>query len=140
MKIVVDTNVLVAGLLKPFGTCGEIVRMLASGDVSLCLDARILLEYDAVLRRPRFAIDSNKIDILLDFISRSGQLFGSSPLSISLPDPDDNPFLEVALAAGAESLVTGNLKHFPPKYRFGVRVHSPAEFIEFYRKQYAERS
>ena len=45
MKIVLDTNVLVAGLLSPFGPCGEIVRMVSSGEVTLCFDALILAEY-----------------------------------------------------------------------------------------------
>jgi predicted nucleic acid-binding protein len=45
MRIVFDTNVLVAGLLSPFGPCGEIVRMVSSGEVTLCFDALILAEY-----------------------------------------------------------------------------------------------
>ena len=43
MNIVLDTNVLVAGLLSPFGPCGEIVRMVSSGALTLAFDARILL-------------------------------------------------------------------------------------------------
>ena len=45
MKIVLDTNVLVAGLLTPFGSSGEIVRMAFSGGHLLYIDARILSEY-----------------------------------------------------------------------------------------------
>jgi hypothetical protein len=33
MKIVLDTNVLVSGLLQPFGPSGQIVRLVASGDL-----------------------------------------------------------------------------------------------------------
>ncbi len=36
MRIVLDTNVLVSGLLSPFGTCGQIVRMLAAGELVPC--------------------------------------------------------------------------------------------------------
>ena len=60
MKIVLDTNVLVSGLLTPFGTCGAIVRMLTSDEFTLCVDSRILVEYDEVLHRPRFNIDPQK--------------------------------------------------------------------------------
>ncbi len=49
MIVVVDTNVLVAGLLSPFGPPGEIVRMIVAGSLSLCFDARILSEYSDVL-------------------------------------------------------------------------------------------
>jgi predicted nucleic acid-binding protein len=52
-----------------------------------------------------------------------------------LPDIDDEPFLEVALASGAECLVTGNKLHFPAKMRQGVKVLSPREFSDFYKKQ-----
>lgn len=54
MNIVLDTNVLVAGLLSPFGTCGEIVRMVSSGELRLSFDARIFTEYEEVLNRPKF--------------------------------------------------------------------------------------
>lgn len=135
MKIVLDTNVLVAGLLTPFGPCAQIVRMISSGEVTLCLDARILAEYDEVLRRPKFRFDADKVAALLDYIERSGELVASSPLPDPLPDPDDHPFLEVALACRTACLVTGNLAHFPPKRRQGVEVLPPREFLTFYRNR-----
>jgi putative PIN family toxin of toxin-antitoxin system len=61
MKIVLDTNVLVAGLLSPFGPCGEIVRMVSSSKVTLCIDALILSEYSEVLHRPKFGFDKEKV-------------------------------------------------------------------------------
>ncbi len=54
MKIVLDTNVLVSGLLTPYGAAAEIVRLIASGVLSVCYDTRILLEYQEVLARPKF--------------------------------------------------------------------------------------
>jgi putative PIN family toxin of toxin-antitoxin system len=135
MRIVLDTNVLVAGLLAPFGPCGEIVRMLTSGEVTLCVDARILFEYQDVLRRPRFDIASGMIAVVTDYIKNSAETSPTIPLSVSLPDPDDAPFLEVALAAKADCLVTGNLRHFPTRARFGIRVLSPRDFLEFFKKR-----
>jgi hypothetical protein len=61
MKIVLDTNVLVSGLLTPYGSSGKIVRMIFSGDLTLILDARILSEYRDVLVRPKFGF--NKDDV-----------------------------------------------------------------------------
>jgi uncharacterized protein len=135
MDLVIDTNVLVAGLLSPFGACGEIVRMISSGELTLSFDARILLEYNEVLRRPRFMFEEEKGASLLDYIMYRGQTLASSPLNHSLPDPDDEPFLEVALASQAACLVTGNQKHFPAKLRQGTKVLSPKEFIIFYKNQ-----
>jgi len=138
MKIVLDTNVLVAGLLSPYGPCGEIVRMVSSGELTLCLDARVLAEYSEVLRRPKFGFDEDKVAALLDYIQHRGQTVASSPLSGSLPDPDDEPFLEIALSCRAEYLVTGNAAHFPPARRQGAAVLPPSEFLALYRKR--ERS
>lgn len=135
MKIVLDTNVLVAGLLSPFGPCAEIVRMVSSGDLTLHLDARILSEYGEVLCRPKFRFPADKIGVLLDFIGRSGHLAASSPLPYSLPDPGDQPFLEIAVAGRAACLVTGNRAHFPTQLCKGVKVFSPSEFLVFYKKQ-----
>ena len=108
MDIVIDTNVLVAGLLSPFGACGEIVRMVSAGELTLSFDARILSEYNEVLRRPRFGFEEEKVAAFLDYIVHRGRTVAPSPLSHSLPDPDDEPFLEVTLASQAVCLVTGN--------------------------------
>ena len=52
------------------------------------------------------------------------------PLKHHLPDPDDEPFLEVALSGGAKAIVTGNKRHFPRKDYQGVKILSPVEFLE----------
>ncbi|MBA4418797.1 MAG: putative toxin-antitoxin system toxin component, PIN family [Syntrophus sp. (in: bacteria)] len=135
MKIVLDTNVLVAGLLSPFGACGDIVRMISSGNLTLCVDARILSEYHEVLRRPKLQFEEDKIVTILDYVERNGQTVASSPLLTSLPDPDDEPFLEVAITGSAECLVTGNHAHFPSNLCQGVKVISPADFLKLLRKQ-----
>jgi len=135
VKIVLDTNVFVSGLLTPFGPCGEIVRMVFSGDLVLCIDARILSEYQDVFHRPKFNFNKDHVAILLEFIKHYGQFISSSPLKNRLPDTDDEPFLAVAIAGKVKSLITGNTAHYPSKFREGMVVFSPSEFVEFYRKQ-----
>jgi putative PIN family toxin of toxin-antitoxin system len=135
MKIVLDTNVLVAGLLSPFGPCGEIIRMVSSSKLTLCIDALILSEYSEVLHRSKFGFDKDKVRALLDHIEHRGDTVASSPLHHSLPDPDDEPFLKVAVAGKAVCLVTGNASHFPAKRCQGRRVLSPSKFLAFYKKQ-----
>lgn len=135
MKIVLDTNVLVAGLLSPFGPCGKVVRMVSSGELILCFDARILSEYHDVLRRPKFRFEHDKVAALMDYIEYRGQIVAASPLPHSLPDPDDEPFLEIALSGDAEYLITGNHAHYPPSLCKGARVLSPANFLNKYSKQ-----
>lgn len=139
MKIVLDTNVLVAGLLSPFGPCGEIVRMVSSGEVMLALDARILTEYQEVLVRPKFKFDQDRGAALLDLIEHRGVIIAASPLIQPLPDPDDEPFLEVAIAARVACLITGNHAHFPAKSCQGATVLAPAEFLAYYRQHMTTR-
>jgi len=54
--------------------------------------------------------------------------------NLALPDPDDEPFLGVALAGRVAYLVTGNLAHYPAERRKGCVVVSPAEFMKAWRK------
>jgi putative PIN family toxin of toxin-antitoxin system len=135
LRIVLDTNVLVSGLLSPFGPPGEIVRLVSTGLLSLCLDARIVSEYRDVLARPKFGFDPDAVATLLDYLESSGEMAASQPLATRLPDPDGEPFLEVALAAVADALVTGNLGHYPQGARAGAAVLSPAELVERYRSE-----
>lgn len=135
MKVVLDTNVVVSGLLSPFGPPGEIIRMVASGVLELCYDARILSEYQNVLVREKFPFDQAYVEDLLEQIKACGNVTTGKPLVKRLPDSDDEPFLEVALGGKAQYLITGNLKHYPVKKREGMQVVSPAEFLEIYRKK-----
>ena len=130
MRLVVDTNVLVSGLLSPFGPPGAIVQLIAAGRVRLCYDARIFAEYLEVLRRPMFPFGEAEVTALLSAVAATGELTGTVPLAAQLPDPTDAPFLEVAIAASAECLVTGNTRHFPPAHRHGTPVVTPRELLE----------
>jgi uncharacterized protein len=134
MRIVLDTNVLVSGLLNPYGPPGQIVRMVAADEILLCFDARILAEYRDVLLRSKFDFRVEHVDALLEQIRTAGVSAASQPLACRLPDRDDEPFLEVAVASVADYLVTGNMRHYPARLRFGITVVSPAEFVEAYRR------
>jgi putative PIN family toxin of toxin-antitoxin system len=92
MKIVLDTNVLVSGLLTPFGSSGKILSMICSGELLMCLDARIFSEYQEVLHRPKFAFDGENVAVLLGFFRQQGYFVSGLPLKHRLPDPTTNPF------------------------------------------------
>jgi putative PIN family toxin of toxin-antitoxin system len=134
MKIVLDTNVLVSGLLTPFGPSAKVVRMLFHGELELYLDARILSEYREVLQRPKFNFSHDNVNVIIDFIEQHSQFISSLPLINNLPDTEDEPFLEVAAAGNAKALVTGNKKHFPYSASGGINIFSPSEFLEFHKK------
>jgi uncharacterized protein len=133
VRIVLDTNVMVSGLWSPFGPPGKIVGLVAAGALPLLLDERILGEYREVLSRNEFGFDPEKVESLLLQVEATGEFVVALPLPERLPDPDDEAFLEVALAAQADFLVTGNLRHFPARVRQGVAVVSPRDFLEALR-------
>jgi uncharacterized protein len=132
MKIVLDTNVLVSGLLTPHGYPAGIVDLIMFGEVTLIWDARILEECREVLRRPRFRFQKRDIDLILDMIMTAGEAVISKPLKIELPDRDDRMFVEVAIAAEAKYIVPGNLKDFPKRKYGGARVISSREMMEIF--------
>lgn len=129
-RLVVDTNVLVSGLLSPFGPPGVIVGWIAAGRLRLCYDARILAEYDGVLRRPAFSFPETDVMALTRQIQALGELVVPAPLSVTLEHEDDRPFLEVAHAAMAEYLVTGSPRHFPDTPWNDLQIVSPREFLD----------
>lgn len=129
MRVVVDTNVMVSGLLAPYGPAGEILRMISAGHLRLCYDARILAEYAEVLLRPKFPFEPDLVEALLAQIRQGGEVVAAAPLPLRLPDPDDEMFLQAALAGAAACLITGNLRHYPPAHRPGLPVVTPAEFL-----------
>jgi uncharacterized protein len=133
VRIVLDTNVLVSGLLFPSGPPGRIVDLIVSTRVSVLYDDRILHEYSVVPGRPRFRIEPAEAAAVLDLIIHEGYLVSSPPLDVQLPDPDDLPFLEVAVAAVADALVTGNERHFRPiRGEHRALARSPAHFLAEY--------
>lgn len=129
MRIVLDTNVLVSGLLNPDGNPGRVVDLFLAGEVTLLVDDRILAEYRAVLPRPKFGFDESSVSDLLNLIEAEGVRVTAQPLGIAVPDARDLPFLEVAVEGEARAIVTGNARHFRQSERFSVRVETPAEFV-----------
>ena len=129
MKIVLDTNVIVSAFLKPRSRPARILRLVLQGDLTIICNEAILAEYLEVLNRPRFRLDSGRVLKIVQFIRSRGMFSPALARSFKLPDASDEPFLEAALAAGADALVTGNIKHFPEEACEGVKVLSPAELL-----------
>lgn len=130
MKIVLDTHVLVSGILSPHGPPAAVLRALLTDRASLCFDERILSEYRDVLSRGNSAFDSELVEELLSFLEAAGLPILATPFNPTLPDPADQMLIEVAVSGYADFLVAGNLKHFPKSARRGIVVVSPREFIE----------
>ena len=133
MKIVLDTNVLISGMLYPHGPPGRIVDFLRTDVLTLVVDDRILAEYADVIRRCYFLkyfSESDREDII-EYLSKNSHYSSSSVVVHNMPDTGDTPFLEMAITEDAP-LITGNLKHYPKQLRKGSIVLSPGQFLKKY--------
>lgn len=129
MRAVIDTNVLISGLLSARAAPGAIVQQIVAGRLTAVFDDRILAEYRGVVVRPRLRIAPEDARLVLDALEAEGLNISAPPLPITLPDADDLPFLEVAAWADVP-LVTGNQRHFTPsRGKHTVEIVSAAEFV-----------
>ena len=99
MKVVLDTNVVVSGLLQSKGNPALVLTLALAGAVLVCHDQRILAEYAEVLRRPRFKFDPRRVRTVLMKLEADGvAIDASEQTDLDLPDSDDEPFLEIGRA------------------------------------------
>jgi putative PIN family toxin of toxin-antitoxin system len=131
MKIVIDTNVLVAALKSRLGASFKLVSVIPSDKFSIAISVPLVLEYeDALKRLESSAITEQDIGNFIDFLCKIGHhqeiYFLWRPF---LPDPSDDHVLEVAVAAGCDAIVTYNKRDFKGIERFGLRVLDPREFL-----------
>lgn len=135
MRIVVDTNVVVSAMLTAGGAPDQVVQLILQGELTLIVDSRILGEYDEVTSRPQFGLDPVERRLLLDTLATLADHVIATPLKVTLPDPDDRMFVEVALVAGADAIVTGNVGHFKPKSgTIAIPVLTPRQVVDRLRR------
>lgn len=134
MRVVLDTNVLVQAALAPFGPANGIIAMVFTNRVRPLFDDRILGKYDDVLSRPQFALRRNTVVKLIRQLRMTGDLVKAHALPREqarlLPDAADAIFLEVAISARADVLITANLRHFPSAACGGMSVLPPTAFLQ----------
>jgi putative PIN family toxin of toxin-antitoxin system len=128
MKVVLDTNVIISGLINVEGTPAQVINLLINGRITLLYDSRILKEYVEVLNRKKFGLKENMIAPLLDYVRKEGEYVTAEPTKKKFIDKDDKMFYEVATTAKAKCIVTGNKDHYPDE----EIIKSPKEFVELY--------
>ena len=126
--VVLDTNVVVSATLAPAGLERRVFDLALARQLRFCVSSEILNEYAEVLARPKFSIKPVDLAALLAAIRRSAVVFVPRGRVDAAGDPGDNNFLECAQAAGADYLVTGNLRHFPKNWR-STRIVNARQII-----------
>ena len=129
LSVVLDTNVVVSGDLKASGNEDAVLNLLYTGQARLSASEDILVEYEAVLARAKFGLDPLKIARFMARVREGATRVSSATRVRACRDPDDDKFLQCALAGRADFLVTGNTKHFPKHSYEGVQIVRPLEFL-----------
>lgn len=116
-RLVLDTNVVLSAVLKPDGLQRLIFQVALSPFCEVFVSASILAEYEDVLSRKRFKLQSDEVKAVMSLIKERATLVTPQNTVTASDDADDNMFLECAEEAAADYLVTGNLKHFPARWK-----------------------
>lgn len=122
-------------MLSGSGAPYFVLQLVQQSAVILLADPRIFAEYDEVTSRSEFGFDEKERRGMLDLLAQIAEPVVASPLRLSLPDPDDRAFVEVAIAGGADAIVTGNTRHFiPKKGKLPVSVLTPRQLVDRLRR------
>lgn len=139
MRVVLDTNVLVAAARSRDGASFAVARAIPSAHFQICLSVGLYAEWQEILTRPenlppgRTAEDAKRF---LRFLASQAHLqeihFLWRPF---LRDADDDMVLELAFAAGCRHIVTHNLKDFQGCAQLGIVALSPRDFLATIRSK-----
>lgn len=133
MRIVLDTNVLVAAARSRRGASFELVASLPDRRFQIALSVALYIEWQDVLSRPENlppGLGAEDARAFLRYLASVAHLQDVYYLwRPFLRDPDDDMVLECAAASGSRYLVTHNLRDFRNITELGVEPLTPAEFL-----------
>jgi putative PIN family toxin of toxin-antitoxin system len=135
MKLVMDTDTIVAAMRSPSGASAEVLRLARRGELTLAASVSLFMEYEAVCQRaPHMdaaGLSPQQVGIFLDALARIVQ-----PVEVhflwrpQLRDPADELVLEAAVNSASQALLTFNRRHFQKAAeRFGLQVLLPGTFL-----------
>ncbi|MCY3970882.1 MAG: putative toxin-antitoxin system toxin component, PIN family [Acidobacteria bacterium] len=135
MRLVLDTNVIVAALRSPIGASAALVDHALNATFVLVLSVPLALEYEAVCLDPAQRIVSGLSETEVEAVV-SALCAVAAPVAArflwrpQLRDPGDEMVLETAINGEADALVTFNRRDFgPAPERFGIALLSPQEAL-----------
>jgi len=133
MRAVVDTNVVVSGLLWP-GPSRRILELARTGQVELFTSPVLLAELEDVLSRKKFArrLDLAGVglqDLVLGYATLAQVVLPAEVPLIIAEDPDDDEVLACALAAHAQVIVSGDRHLLGLAEYQGIRIVRPMELL-----------
>jgi putative PIN family toxin of toxin-antitoxin system len=128
LRVVLDTNVVVSGLLRQKGAPAAILDAATSKQFRWYISESLLDEYREVLTRDYLGLDQQRAARFIGKL-REIAIFVVPRKKVAVArDPDDDRVMECALEAAAHFIVTGNIRDFPAQFH-GVRVVTPRDFL-----------
>jgi putative PIN family toxin of toxin-antitoxin system len=135
MRLVLDTNVLVAAFRSRTGASAETLRLISRRELTIVATVALFLEYEAVLTRPEhlaragmtLAEAQRALDVLAAVAEPIEPHFLWRP---TLKDADDDMVLEAAVNGRADAIVTFNARDFAGVAEsFGIAILTPLEVL-----------
>lgn len=132
LRVVLDSNVVVAGVRSGRGASNRVLSLVGSGRFVHAVSVALAFEYESAVLRPEAGVRLPRplIDDILDYLCSAADRqrihFLWRPV---LPDPSDDLVLEVAVHAACSAIVTFNARDFRGAERFGIRVLTPGAFL-----------
>jgi putative PIN family toxin of toxin-antitoxin system len=134
IRVVVDTNVFISSFFG--GNPRKVIDLWKSGEITLCLSRPIVDEYIEVLRRLELQ-DEKELEELLALMAHGFHIVYTAKtpeLHIVEEDPDDDKFIECAVALKAKFVITGDRAVRKIKDYMNIKMVSPGEFLSSFRK------
>jgi putative PIN family toxin of toxin-antitoxin system len=128
-KVVVDTNVFVSSFFG--GNPRRIINLWKTSEVTLCLSKPIIDEYIVVLRRLGLQ-DEKELGELLGLFARGFHVVFTAKtpeLHVVEDDPDDDKFIECAVALKADFIISGDKALTAIQEYMDIKIVNPKEFI-----------
>jgi uncharacterized protein len=133
MRAVVDTGVLVSALIRRQGTTGDVLRALRDGRFTAIYTTAILVEVVEVLGRAplrlKYHIQPEDLTALINLIRLRGELVTLPRRVTACRDPQDDKFLEAALASRADCIISGDDDLLSLTPFEGIPILRLAEFL-----------
>lgn len=133
IKAVVDTNVFVSSFFG--GNPRKIFDLWKSGEMTICLSKPIVDEYIEVLRRLGLQ-NEKELDELLGLFAHGYHVVFTAKtpeLHVVEKDPDDNKFIECAVALKADFIISGDKALTAIQDYLGIKIGNPKEFLSSYK-------
>ncbi len=140
MRLVLDTDVVVAGMRSPTGASAALLLAALEGQVTLMMSVPLIIEYEAICTLPQHRLAAGLTErecrIFLDGLVALAEPVESHFLwRPQLRDPADEMVLEAAVNGHANAIVTFNTRDFgDAPARFGLELWKPAEALRRARK------